>query len=129
MILWQIRRRAANQLLTLLVRHRLMRELLNARRQHALSVPEINHLSREAWLHFFGDSADGFDQYVWASKPHFFRLHVFFYDWQYTFGYLVSQMLARTFEHDGATKAGADITSDAFWDDAVCEALSYACRV
>lgn len=112
-----------------------------------LSVSDINALSRSAWDKHFGETTDGFDQYVWAWKPHFYHPTNAFYDWQYSFGYLVSQMLAKSFEEFGRTAAGGDlrafaidaahmdcetllmkhlnrdIRSPDFWHDAITEAL------
>lgn len=146
-MLWQMMRRASNHLLMIPSRHRLLAELYRARREGVLSVSDINALSRASWERNFGDTTDGFDQYVWAWKQHFYRPNDIFYDWQYTFGYLVSQMLAKSFDECGRTAAGADLRAFAvdaarmdcdtllhkhlrrdirsadFWDDAVSEAL------
>ena len=145
--LWQTMRRTSNMLLILPVRHRLALSLMKARCEGVLSLTDINRLSREAWEHYLGDTTDGCDQYLWAWKQHFYRTDVFFYDWQYTFGYLLSQHLAKRFERHGVTAAGvdfadfcretatltcdelvkrhldADITDPAFWSAAVDEAL------
>ena len=145
--LWQTMRRTANMLLILPVRHRLALALMKARRDGILSVTDINRLSLEAWEHYLGDTTDGTDQYLWAWKQHFYRTDVFFYDWQYTVGFLLSQPLARRFEETGTTAAGldfagfcreaatltcdelvrrhlgADVTDPAFWTAAIDEAL------
>lgn len=145
--LWQTMRRSSNMLLILPVRHRLALSLMKARNEGVISLTDINRLSREAWEHYLGDTTDGSDQYLWAWKQHFYRTDVFFYDWQYTFGHLLSQHLAKRFECDGITAAGvdfadfcretatltcdelvkrhldADITDPAFWSAAVYEAL------
>ncbi len=144
--LWQTMRRTSNMLLILPVRHRLALSLMKARREGTISLTDINRLSREAWEHYLGDTTDGCDQYLWAWKQHFYRTDVFFYDWQYTFGYLLSQHLAIRFERDSVTAAGvyfagfcreaatltcdelvkrhldADITDRAFWSAAIDEA-------
>lgn len=123
-IRWQIMRRASNHLLVIPSRHRLLVKLYQARRSGVLSVSDINALSGEAWRELMGDAVDGHDQYVWCWKPHFYRYNVNFYDWQYTFGYLVSQCLADRFLADGCTAARANLS--AFAKDASrmdCDAL------
>lgn len=146
-IVWQMLRRASNHLLMIPARHELLSNLYRARRDGVLSVSDINALSRTAWDKHFGETTDGFDQYVWAWKPHFYHPTNAFYDWQYSFGYLVSQMLAKSFEEFGRTAAGGDlralaidaahmdcetllmkhlnrdIRSPDFWHDAITEAL------
>ena len=57
----------------------------------------------------FGGTTDGCDQYVWCWKPHLYRTNTVFYDWQYAFGYLVSQHLAETFLTSGTTASGASL--------------------
>ena len=145
--LWHSMRRLSNMLLVLPARHRLSLDLMKARRESTLSVSKINALARNAWLHYFGETTDGCDQYLWAWKQHFYRTDVFFYDWQYVVGFLLSQPLARRFEKDGVTAAGADfggfcrdipnlsmdelvrrlleadLSDPAFWMQAVDEAL------
>lgn len=88
-------------------RHRLLVDLLAARRDGILSASRFNEASRRAWDAFFGGTTDGCDQYVWCWKPHLYRTNTVFYDWQYAFGYLVSQHLAETFLTSGAMASGA----------------------
>ena len=90
-------------------RHRLLIDLLAARRDGILSASRINETSRRAWDAFFGGTTDGCDQYVWCWKPHLYRTNTVFYDWQYVFGYLVSQHLADAFLTSGGTAAGASL--------------------
>lgn len=89
----QALRRLVNMTLLLPMRHRLTERLLQERNQGILTVSGINRLCREEWAARFGDSVDGYDQYIWAYKNHFYRTDVTFYDWQYTFGYLLSQLI------------------------------------
>lgn len=109
--LWQIMRRISNMMLLLPMRHRLAHQLMISRKRGIISVPTINKYSENAWDHYFSNIVDGSDQYVWAWKHHFYRPDVFYYDWQYTFGYLLSQHLASSFEKNGKTKANADFSS------------------
>lgn len=93
----QSMKRLVNMTLALPMRHRLAKKLLEERERGVISVSRINELSREAWSESFGDSVDGCNQYVWAYKHHFYRTDVMFYDWQYTFGFLLSQLLFERF--------------------------------
>lgn len=113
---WQIMRRISNYLLAIPARHRLAYNMVHMRQNSVLTVKAINEMSLEAWRHYFGDTTEGFDQYVWAWKPHFYRIDTMFYDWQYTFGFLVARLLVQTFEQRGSTLAGADLQG--FYHDA-----------
>ena len=42
------------------------------------------------------------DRWFWASKLHFFIAEVSFYNFPYTFGFLLSQALFAQFRRDGA---------------------------
>lgn len=106
---WQLMRRASNMLLMVPSRHKLLVDLLAARRDGILSASRFNEASRRAWDAFFGGTTDGCDQYVWCWKPHLYRTNTVFYDWQYAFGYLVSQHLAETFLTSGTTASGASL--------------------
>jgi oligoendopeptidase F len=55
-------------------------------------------------LEIFGDvlAADGTDPLYWASKLHFFITDTSFYNFPYTFGYLLSRGLFARFEEEGA---------------------------
>jgi len=44
---------------------------------------------------------DGEDPYFWASKLHFYISGVTFYNFPYTFGFLLSQALINRFEQEG----------------------------
>ena len=106
---WQSLKRLTNCLLTIPARHRLLRSILEERAGGLLSLSTVNALSTESWRHSFGDATAGEDRYVWAYKTHFYRPHPVFYDWQYVFGYLLSQVLADQFEKRGASAGGADL--------------------
>ena len=106
---WQALRRITNCLLAIPARHRLLRQLLEYRQAGVLSLKTVNDLSTESWRHYFGDSTVGEDRYVWAYKSHFYRPQPIFYDWQYTFGFIASQILVDLFEDRGASACGADL--------------------
>jgi oligoendopeptidase F len=52
----------------------------------------------------FGDVLElgGEDPYFWASKLHFYITGIIFYNFPYTFGYLLSRALYRMFNKDGS---------------------------
>jgi oligoendopeptidase F len=106
---WFSMARTSNQLLLTPSRHALLASLYRAREQGVLSVAALNAESRRAWDEAFADSVEGFEQYVWCWRPHFYRIGAAFCDWQYSFGYLVSQPLAERFLSEGKTLAGASL--------------------
>jgi oligoendopeptidase F len=82
------------------------------------------------------------DPWLWASKLHFFISEVSFYNFPYTFGFLLSQALFTQFRREGAAflpryeeflrvtgsasceeavrqTLGWDIASEAFWAQAI----------
>lgn len=75
-----------------------MREFIAKRYQGELVPEEINTLTRTVWQHWLGDAVESVDQYHWAMKPHFFRIDRLFYDWQYTFGFLLSGIIVSALE-------------------------------
>ena len=108
---------------------------------------DLNALTNSVWETYFADTVRGSDQYVWAAKMHFYMPREPHYDWQYTAGYLIAAVLRRRLLSEGRTACGAafgdfladcatldcdallrrhldaDPASDAFWRDAVAEAL------
>ena len=56
---WQLMRRASNMLLMVPSRHKLLVDLLAARRDGILSASRFNEASRRAWDAFFGGTTDG----------------------------------------------------------------------
>ncbi len=109
-----------------------------------VSVSRIKELMCETQQKIFGDilEQDGEDPYFWASKLHFYITGVTFYNFPYTFGYLLSRGLFAMFKREGpafiekyeeflrntgsdtadnvASKTiGADLNSPQFWVDAI----------
>lgn len=95
---WLFTRQITSRLLLLPMRHQLMREFIAKRYQGELVPEEINTLTRTVWQHWLGDAVESVDQYHWAMKPHFFRIDRLFYDWQYTFGFLLSGIIVSALE-------------------------------
>lgn len=79
-------------LLDLPVRFRFEREVYRRRHDSTLSPNELCQLMKETQRAVFGDSlaAGGEDPWFWASKLHFYISGVEFYNYPYTFGYLLS---------------------------------------
>jgi oligoendopeptidase F len=51
---------------------------------------ELRALMKDAWAEWYGDSLSGYDEWYWASKLHFHKTGVSFYNFPYSFGYLFS---------------------------------------
>jgi len=79
-------------LLDLPVRFKFEKSVYENRKKGTLSPGEYCNLMREAQREIFGDSlAEGReDPWFWASKLHFYIEEVEFYNYPYTFGYLLS---------------------------------------
>ena len=68
-----------------------------------LSVSQLKALMTEKQRGVFGDvlQEGGEDPYFWASKLHFYITGVTFYNFPYTFGYLLSRGLFAAFKKEG----------------------------
>lgn len=135
---------AGSYLLNIAIRYQFEREFYIRRKKGELSVNEIKALMVESQRKVYGDTISEGDEdpWFWASKLHFFITEVSFYNFPYTFGYLLSQALFAEYAHTGtdflpryeaflratgtatcedAVKStlGWDLTSEAFWADAV----------
>lgn len=100
-------------LLTLPARHRLLLSILRERSENVLPVSRLNQLSDDAWRHYYGNTTVETDRYLWAYKQHFYRMKPIFYDWQYTFGFLIAAKLAREFLTYG--KSACDLNIEEMW--------------
>lgn len=110
---WQALIRIGNLLLTLPARHRLLLSILRERSENVLPVSRLNQLSDDAWRHYYGNTTVETDRYLWAYKQHFYRMKPIFYDWQYTFGFLIAAKLAREFLTYG--KSACDLNIEEMW--------------
>lgn len=74
------------------------------RRAGVVSPTRFNELMTAAQREVYGDTleAGGEDPWFWASKMHFFITDVSFYNFPYTFGFLLSQALFAEFRRRGA---------------------------
>jgi oligoendopeptidase F len=73
------------------------------RRAGVVSPTRLNELMSAAQREVYGDTLaeDGLDPTFWASKMHFSITGVSFYNFPYTFGYLLSQALSEAFAREG----------------------------
>lgn len=92
-----------NELITLPFRHELAKRIQAELGKRKLAARDFNRLTEEIWKAFFADTTQNFDEYIWAYKRHFYMMRPF-YDFQYTFGFLVSrQLLAQLAESGDGT--------------------------
>lgn len=135
---------AASYLLNIAMRYEFEKAFYQRRRDGELSVKELCDLMVQTQRKVYGDTiAEGDeDPWFWASKLHFFITEVSFYNFPYTFGYLLSQALFAEFKRTGAgflpryeaflratgtatceaavkSTLGWDITDESFWTNAI----------
>lgn len=129
-------------LLDIPVRYEFEKKLYERRAEGELTVSELKELMTETQKEIFGDVLLEYDPFFWASKLHFYITGVSFYNFPYTFGYLLSRALFEKFRRhgeefipvyeeflaltgsddaEGAVKRsiGDDITSKDFWKEAI----------
>jgi oligoendopeptidase F len=90
-------------LLDIPVRFEFEKAFYEERRQGDLSVSRLSELMADTQKRIFGDTLDdsGTDPLFWASKLHFFITGVSFYNFPYSFGYLLSRGLFAEYERQG----------------------------
>ena len=73
------------------------------RKSGELSVTQLKDLMAETQRNVFGDVLlpGGEDPYFWASKLHFYITGISFYNFPYTFGFLLSRGLFAAFQDEG----------------------------
>jgi oligoendopeptidase F len=131
-------------LLDIPVRYEFEKAFYEERRQGELSVSRLKELMMETQRRVLGEVLEpgGEDPYFWASKLHFYITGVTFYNFPYTFGYLLSRGLYTIFKKEGAAflpdyeellrragsdtaenvvkhTVGKDLENNAFWADAI----------
>lgn len=127
-------------------RYHFERRLYELRREGAFDPTVLSSEMERIQRENYGDALGSTDPWFWASKLHFYISHFGFYNWPYLFGYLFSgavykhgkeagegfidtydRLLAATGYRDTEGIAmeflGGDVTTQAFWDDAVNAAL------
>ncbi len=91
-------------LLDIPVRYHFEKKLYEARAHGELSASQLKQLMSETQREILGDTleAGGEDPLFWASKLHFYISDVTFYNFPYTFGFLLSRGLFASFKREGA---------------------------
>ena len=79
------------------------KKLYEERADGELTVSRLKELMVETQREIFGDALaqGGEDPYFWASKLHFYITGVTFYNFPYTFGFLLSRGLYSMFKQEG----------------------------
>jgi oligoendopeptidase F len=91
-------------LLDIPVRYEFERAFYEERKSGELSVSRLKELMVESQRRVLGEVLEpgGEDPYFWASKLHFYITGVTFYNFPYTFGFLLSRALYALFKKEGA---------------------------
>lgn len=73
------------------------------RKHGEVSVTRLKEIMSETMRETFGEMQEkgGENPYYWASKLHFYATDVTFYNFPYTFGYLLSSGMAAMFKEEG----------------------------
>ena len=92
-------------LLDIPVRYEFEKALYEERKNGELSVSRLKQLMVETQRRILGDvlEAGGEDPYFWASKLHFYITGITFYNFPYTFGFLLSRGLYAMFKKEGTS--------------------------
>ena len=95
---------AAIMLLDITVRYEFERAFHDERASGEVVVSRLGELMTAAQRRVWGDALlpDGADPWFWASKLHFYITGTTFYNFPYTFGFLLAMALVRRFRQSGA---------------------------
>ena len=95
---------AAIMLLDITVRYEFERTFHDERTDGEVGVSRLNELMVDAQRRIWVDAlaSDGEDPLFWASKLHFYITETTFYNFPYTFGFLLAMALVRLFRERGA---------------------------
>jgi oligoendopeptidase F len=90
-------------LLDIPVRYEFEKTFYEERKSGELSVSRLKELMVETQRRVLGDVLEpgGEDPYFWASKLHFYITGITFYNFPYTFGFLMSRSLYTMFKKEG----------------------------
>ncbi len=135
---------AAVMLLDITTRFNFETKLYEERSSREISISRLKDLMTQTQQEVFGDAllADGADPLFWASKLHFYITDITFYNFPYTFGFLLARALLRMYreqkreflpkyetfltltgsasvEEVAARGLGVDISTPAFWRAAI----------
>jgi oligoendopeptidase F len=94
----------ATYLLDIPVRYEFEKALYEERQNGELTVSRLKELMVETQRRIFGEVLEpgGEDPYFWASKLHFYITGLTFYNFPYTFGFLLSRGLYAMFKANGS---------------------------
>ncbi len=95
---------AAIMLLDITVRYEFERAFHDERAAGEVGVSRLGELMVAAQRRVWADALlpDGVDPWFWASKLHFYITETTFYNFPYTFGFLLAMALVRRFRRKGA---------------------------
>ncbi len=135
---------AAVMLLDITVRFTFEKRFHEERMHGEVSAARLREIMSECQREVFGDvlMPDGDDPLFWASKLHFYISGVTFYNFPYTFGFLLSRALFNLFQKEGPSflpkyeeflrltgsdtvegvgkqSIGADLTTPDFWAESI----------
>jgi len=135
---------AAVYLLDIPVRYEFEKAFYEERGRGEVSVSRLKNLMVETQRRIVGDALEegGEDPYFWASKLHFYITGTTFYNFPYTFGFLLSRGLFSLWKNEGSEflpryenflrlagsdtaenvarrSIGRDLRSPAFWSEAI----------
>ncbi len=94
---------AAVTILDITVRFEFEKAFYEERAKGEVSVARLKELMAQAQKRVFGDALEpgGEDPMFWVSKLHFYISGVSFYNYPYTFGFLLAATLFRKFKEEG----------------------------
>lgn len=124
------------------VRFEFEKKFYEERANGSVSVNRLYEIMTETQENIFGDILDEKDPYFWISKLHFYITGLTFYNFPYTFGYLLSRALYNRFREQGTSflsdyekllklsgsadcetvvreSIGEDITKPDFWKESI----------
>lgn len=95
---------ASIYLMDIPVRYEFEKALYEERAKGEISISRLKEMMTQTQRRIFGDTleAGGEDPMFWASKLHFYITEVTFYNFPYTFGFLLSRGLYHLFKTEGA---------------------------
>ncbi len=90
-IVWEEAANVATFMLNIPARFDLECKICEAKlNSQTLTKDILDNLMIESFNYRYGNTFNEFDESFWASKLHFYKTNVSFYNWPYTFGYLFS---------------------------------------
>lgn len=95
---------ATQVILDIYSRYLFEKSVFETRKDHPLSVRELNNLMLTAQRTAYGDGLDPklLHPYMWAIKPHYYSASFSFYNFPYAFGHLLANGLYKIYDADPA---------------------------